>query len=103
MADFELYKIGMELSGRLTQLPDSQKLFGALMYLYSDLNSAEQATSLVLDIKKGNIFCALSDLLPVGYLPMPQSYLLDRAEALAQGEAADKGKAVYKAIKKENT
>ena len=30
------YKIGLELTGAMTQVPDSQKLFGALVYLFAE-------------------------------------------------------------------
>ena len=36
MADIEVYRVKMDLSGELTQIPDSQKLFGALIYMYAE-------------------------------------------------------------------
>lgn len=82
------YYVDMRLSGRLTQLPDSQKLFGALVYLYAEQLSAEKASGFVANIKDGSIYFSLSNMLPAGYLPTPQTYF------------SEMSKQIYKAIKK---
>lgn len=86
-------QVDLELAGRITQLPDSQKIFGALAYLYSEYSSSELTSKFVRKIKDGEIYFALSNLLPHGFLPVPHSYLLDML-----GE----NKAIYKKIKKRN-
>lgn len=95
MGDIFTYLIKMRLAGRLTQLPDSQKIFGALMYLYSDYKSADRVSDFVSCIKEKTVHCTLSDMLPQGYLPLPQSYLLEKAASVPETE----GKQVYKALK----
>lgn len=50
------YKINMKLSGRMTQLPDSQKIFGALIYFYAEKTSEKQAEEFVSGVKEGRIF-----------------------------------------------
>lgn len=100
------YKIKMSLTGRATQLPDSQKIFGALIYKYSEQYSPEHASRLVSSILKEEICFAVSNLLPEGYLPCPRQFLLDK---LASEEKSEKkresnlpGKKIYKEIKKRN-
>ena len=91
------YEIQMELTGRVTQLPDSQKLFGALVYLYSEYASSTKASVFVSQIKMKEIYCAVSDMLPQGYLPLPSSYLIERTKKLTDREAV---KQIYNEIKK---
>lgn len=84
----------MSLTGRLTQLPDSQKIFGALIYMYAEQYSSEKATALVRKIKEGQLYLTLSNMLPLDYLPVPQTFLLDQLAA-----AKKSSKQAYKAIK----
>ena len=77
MADIEVYRVKMDLSGELTQIPDSQKLFGALIYMYAEYTNDDTASGFVSKIKEKKIYFALSDLLPDNYLPIPQTFLLD--------------------------
>jgi CRISPR type III-A-associated RAMP protein Csm4 len=72
------YKIELESNGVLTQLPDSQKLFGALVYMFSETYGSDKATALTKEILDKRIHLALSNVLPSGYLPVPQDYLMDR-------------------------
>ncbi len=87
------YYVNMRLSGRLTQLPDSQKLFGALIYLYAEHLSAEKASEFVAKIKDGGIYFSLSNMLPFNYLPTPQTYLFNKM-------SFKNTKQTYKSIKK---
>lgn len=96
MAEIHTYEVRMELSGRMTQLPDSQKLFGALMHLYSEHTSTEKVTEFVQSVNNKGCYCALSDMLPVGYLPAPQSYLLEDIRK----NNAEECKRIYKEVKK---
>lgn len=94
----QTYKVKMSLTGRLTQLPDSQKIFGALIHTYADYYCSAKASELVAKVRDGGLYIALSNLLPEGYFPSPQGFLLDQ---LAQ-TAYDVGqhKIIYKAIKR---
>ena len=95
MNDILTYDIKMKLSGRITQLPDSQKIFGALIYAYAEATSAKAATQLVAKIKDGSFYFSLSNMLPMGYLPVPQSELIDRMD-----DHKEDSKKVYTALKK---
>lgn len=97
MAEWLQYKIDMKLVGRLTQIPDSQKIFGALVYLFGERYSAEQASQLVDKLKKGELYIALSNMLPHGYLPVPHTFLLDQ---LSEERNDSHRKQIYQALKK---
>ena len=72
------YKILLTSIGGITQMPDSQKIFGALVYMFSDEYGTEKANKFVKDILDKKIFLALSNLLPNDYLPTPVDYLVDK-------------------------
>lgn len=93
------YKINMKLSGRMTQLPDSQKIFGALIYFYAEKTSEKQAEEFVSGVKEGRIFFTLSNMMPAEYLPVPQVYLTDMLKAVDEGGDGSNGKEAYSAIK----
>ena len=42
MENIVVYKVDLERKGRITQLPDSQKIFGTLIYQYLNRNSNEK-------------------------------------------------------------
>lgn len=71
------YKVGLLAKGALTQLPDSQKLFGALVYMYSERYGSEEATLLVKAVLEKKGYLALSNVTPLDYLPVPQDYIMD--------------------------
>lgn len=95
------YKIKMSLTGRATQLPDSQKIFGALIYKYSEKYSSERASRLVSSILKEEIYLAVSNLLPEGYLPCPRQFLLDKLASEEHSGNKRKSKFPSKIIYKE--
>lgn len=64
--------------GRITQLPDSQQLFGALAYLIKELAGEEVVSNFVERVRNYELNFTLSSLMPSGYLPIPQSYLQDQ-------------------------
>lgn len=102
MTGIVTYKIRMSQTGRLSHLPDSQRIFGALIYLYDELYSSEEASALVSKIRDGEVYLALSNLLPRGYLPVPQPYLYDRLNRKSEGQNQNDQrtlKQIYKAIK----
>lgn len=91
------YEITLKAKGALTQVPDSQKLFGALVYLFAQWGSEEQATKLAKAVREKKIHLALSNLIPKDFLPTPQEYLIDK---IAQKTAAgDDLKEIRKEIK----
>ncbi|WP_110953481.1 hypothetical protein [Anaerosinus massiliensis] len=71
------YRIDLSAIGRMTQIPDSQRVFGVLVSLFAERYGDQQATSLVTDVLHKNIHFALSNLMPLGYLPTPVNYLVD--------------------------
>lgn len=96
MKKIKTVQIHMKLSGRMTQLPDSQKIFGALIYLYEEHTSREEASRLVSAVKEGNLYVALSNMLPAGRFPLPQQYLLETLSTSGNGMPDKK---FYKAVK----
>lgn len=93
------YKILLTSIGGMTQMPDSQKIFGALVYMFSDEYGTEKANKFVKDILDKKIFLALSNLLPNDYLPTPVDYLVDKLHNTDTNKELDIKK-VRKDIKK---
>lgn len=82
------YKVELVLTGTMTQVPDSQKLFGALVYLFAETYGDARATRLTKAMIDKDIHLALSNVLPDGYLPTPQDYLVDRIAENRGGEVS---------------
>lgn len=79
------YKIVLKAAGAITQLPDSQKVFGALVTMFAKASGNEKATELVKAVLEKRIHLALSNVLPLEYLPVPQDYIVDKlAESLSK-------------------
>lgn len=95
MAEWTYYRIDLDLVGEMTQIPDSQKLFGALIHRISSVYNAEQTTQLVKKVQDGTMPLALSNVLPRDYFPVPHALLLDRMDAENQSSKAE-----YEALKK---
>jgi len=92
-----VFSVELKALGEISQLPDSQKLFGALVYfLKQNGRNENHVSSFVKRIKDRDIYLSLSNLMPNGYLPVPKSYL----ESRAKNPQSDDGKAVYHALKK---
>lgn len=72
------YKVSLTSSGAITQVPDSQRLFGALVYMYAKEFGNEEAAKFTKHILEREIHIALSNLMPIDYLPTPQEYLIDK-------------------------
>ena len=92
------YKGKLTLLGEMSQVPDSQKLFGAIVYLLSDVIGSDAATEFVRNAKEESIIFTLSSILPEGYLPTPKEYLLRIAQTRA--DAAGNEKTIYSNVKK---
>jgi len=89
----EVFSIELRLLGEMSQLPDSQKVFGALMYFLVQNNY--DVSKFVHEVKEGNTYFALSNVMPQDYLPVPKSFI----EYKARNIINDEGKAVYSALK----
>ena len=103
MNELETFYITTRLSGRLTQLPDSQKIFGALIYLYADVHTPEETSKFVSKIKEKELYFALSNMLPIGYLPVPIDLFIDKIntyETKIEDKQASDSKELYKKLKK---
>lgn len=72
------YKIVLKSTGAITQLPDSQKVFGALITVFAEENGNDKAAELVKEVIDKKIHLALSNVNPLDYFPMPQDYVVDR-------------------------
>lgn len=81
------YKIVLKSAGAVTQLPDSQKIFGALVTGLSRMKGEEVASKLVEAVFARTIHLTLSNLLPLGFLPVPQDYIVEKiAETISEDE-----------------
>lgn len=96
MAEWIKHRVDVRLTGRITQIPDSQKVFGALVHLYAEYTSSDQATALVTAIKASSKGFMLSNLLPKGYFPVPHNYIFDKLS----GKDREPDKKYYKTLKK---
>lgn len=79
------YKIILKADGAVTQLPDSQKLFGALVTETAFQKGEECARKLAGAVLEGKTYLELSNVLPLGYVPVPHDYLLSRYEEKSPG------------------
>lgn len=96
MSEWVKYRVDVRLVGRMTQIPDSQKIFGALMHRYAEYTSEKQTAAFVAAVKLSSYGFMLSNLMPKGYLPMPQTYVLSRLSSTVE----ESGKSFYKSLKK---
>lgn len=94
------YKVELSAIGALTQLPDSQRLFGSLISMFSEKYGDEKATMLVKAVLYKKIHLALSNVMPLDYLPAPQDYLIDAIAKTADTDVDLKRKRA--AIKERN-
>ncbi len=94
------YKVRLVSTGSLTQLPDSQKVFGALVYMFSEKHGREKASMLTKALLDKQIHFALSNVMPLDYLPTPQEYIIDCISGANGTDALLKEKLV--ATKKRN-
>ena len=93
----KVFSVELKLLGEMSQLPDSQKVFGALMYfLLHNGCESKYVNELVRSVRNREIYFALSNVMPKGYLPTPKLFIEHRAV----GEAIFNDKSVYFALKK---
>lgn len=86
------YKVQLVSTGPLTQLPDSQKLFGSLVYMYSEKYGSEDASTLTKALLDKLIHVTLSNIMPLDYFPTPQEYIIDLISENADKETKLKEK-----------
>lgn len=91
------YKIVLKSTGAITQLPDSQKLFGALITAFAEANGNDKAAELVKAVIDKKMHLALSNVNPLDYFPMPQDYVVDMlAKTVTDGENLKEKRAAVK-------
>lgn len=91
------FKIILESAGTITQLPDSQKIFGALITMLAKTDGDEKASELVRAVLEKRVYLALSNMLPLDYVPVPQEYIVDRiSERMHGGESLKERRAAVK-------
>lgn len=74
------YKVVLSSTGPMTQVPDSQKLFGALTYLFAERYGEDVATDFTQGLLKKETHVALSNIMPLGFLPTPHEYLIGKLQ-----------------------
>lgn len=94
------YEVRLTSTGRLTQLPDSQKLFGALVYMYSERYGQDFASKLTKDVLDKKIYLSLSNVMPLGYCPTPQEYIVDKLAERNDGKSSFKERRAAVKIRK---
>lgn len=70
------YEIRMLREGELTSLPDSHQLFGFLMYCSKKYFSDSDIEQYIKSIQEKTEQCLVSNMMPLGYYPMPKEYIL---------------------------
>lgn len=91
------YKIILKSTGAITQLPDSQKVFGALITAFAEANGNDKAAELVKAVIDKKMHLALSNVNPLDYFPMPQDYVVDMlAKTVTDGENLKEKRAAVK-------
>jgi len=93
------YQVELTATGFMTQMPDSQKVFGALVYLFAEKYGDKNATRLTQAVLNKQIQLKLSNLMPYGYLPTPQEYLMDLMIQNQKQEDTLSRKAAYTCMK----
>ena len=71
------YLINLKVASDITSFPDSQKIFGWLIYQIKKYESEENITKLVNNIYEKKVKCMISNVLPKGFIPMPKEYVMD--------------------------
>jgi hypothetical protein len=64
-------EIFLESQGKITQLPDSQRIFGKLIYKFSESSGYMKARKFVSLVKTKEIFCMVSNFYPKDYIFTP--------------------------------
>jgi len=82
------YRVIVTSVGKITQPLDSQKIFGAMVYLLANHLKKEEIDKFISEISNNNRIFMVSDLLPVGYLPTPH------------GDVENGNKDAYKELKR---
>lgn len=77
MSAVKNYQIILKSDGGITQLPDSQKVFGTLVTMFAQRHGSEKATELVQSVFRKEIHLALSNVMPKNYVPVPTDYLTE--------------------------
>lgn len=73
-----IFEIKLKRTGKITLLPDSQKLFGFLMGKLKEFYSDEKIGEFVESVERKESICMISNLFPTDYRPMPKSYIFDK-------------------------
>lgn len=76
----EKYIVELEKCGEITQIPDSQKLFGCLMHTFSEFVGDELCGKLVSKIILKDIKFNLSNVIPSDCFPVPKDYILQNVK-----------------------
>lgn len=94
-------KIIVEMINDITLLPDSQKIFGSLVYLYAKHYGDKKASEFVKKVQEGQIKFMLSSLLPDGYVPTPKVYIIQKITEFISGKDVKEWKDVNTNLKAE--
>jgi hypothetical protein len=72
------YNLSLKAQGQITQIPDSQKIFGALMFFLSETCDSKATTKYVQEVRDDPNLVQISNALPLGYFPAPKALLINK-------------------------
>jgi len=68
-----IYQINLTAKGEITQLPDSQKIFGTLVHLLAE-DPCNDVSQFVQAVYNATETIAISNIMPAGHFPAPKRY-----------------------------
>lgn len=73
-----IYKFKLKKEGKMTIIPDSQRIFGFLTNTIKGYYDYSKISEYILDILNKKQKCMVSSLMPDGYYPFPIEYITDK-------------------------
>ena len=74
------YEVKLNNLGKITTLPDSQRLFGFLINNSKKYCNEEDISSFVRGVRQQEQKCMISNLLPGGYYPTPKEFIMQKLQ-----------------------
>lgn len=72
------YKIILKTAGQISQLPDSQKIFGTLITAVARKIGDEKTANFVRSVYNKEVHLAFSNIFPLDYFPVPLDYIVEQ-------------------------
>ena len=75
------YEVSLKALGPLTQIPDSQKVFGSLMHILCDKFPPNTISDFAKSLMRAPNQLSISSVFPSGFLPSPRAFLIDKVDS----------------------